>query len=188
VGGGWGGGGGGRGGGVCGGGAVGGLASKRENCAIKINNEHLLWIVSPRGGDAIPLPGRRVSSSHPPGVPDGKYSPSRPPQRGKNQCGLLDRPRGESQKLTEVCSKESAIFRSGLPIARASCLILPIQARTEAAKESYKDNLPLNRKLRHFRLDRLQFKQTPSATSITADPPLYFDAPPPKKLLNGLSL
>src|SRR5258708_20933140 len=66
-------------------------------------NEQRLWMVSTRGGDAIPLTAEGVSSAHPRWSPDGKYLAFTSARNaGKNQVWLLDRRGGEAQKLTEV--------------------------------------------------------------------------------------
>src|SRR5260370_33825144 len=64
-------------------------------------NEQRLWMVSTRGGDAIPLTAEGVSSAHPRWSPAGKYLAFTSARKaGKNQVRLLDPRRGEAHKLT----------------------------------------------------------------------------------------
>src|SRR5437879_12527437 len=66
-------------------------------------SEQRLWMVSSRGGDAIPLTAEGVSSAHPRWSPDGRYLAFTSARNaGKNQVWLLDRRGGEAQNLTEV--------------------------------------------------------------------------------------
>src|SRR5712692_2370483 len=103
-------------------------------------NEQRLWMVSTRGGDAIPLTAEGVSSAHPRWSPDGKYLAFTSARNaGKNQVWLLDRRGGEAQKLTEVAQGVSDFEWS--PDSTRLALILqdPKPEDAEAAKESDKD-------------------------------------------------
>src|SRR5258708_27552744 len=54
-------------------------------------NEQRLWMVSNRGGDAIPLTAEGLHSAHPRWSPDGKYLASTsPPNAATNHFLLLD--------------------------------------------------------------------------------------------------
>jgi dipeptidyl aminopeptidase/acylaminoacyl peptidase len=122
-------------------------------------NEQRLWMVSTRGGDAIPLTAEGVSSSHPRWSPDGKYLAfSSARNGGKNQVWLLDRRGGEAQKLTEVAQGVNDFEWS--PDSTRLALILqdPKPEDIEAAKD--KDKPAAKPKTPPpFVVDRLQFKQ-----------------------------
>src|SRR6266853_3141937 len=124
-------------------------------------NEQRLWMVSTRGGDAIPLTAEGVSSAHPRWSPDGKYLAFTSARNaGKNQVWLLDRRGGEAQKLTEVAQGVSDFEWS--PDSTRLVLILqdPKPEDAEAAKESDKDKPAAKPKTPPpFVIDRLQFKQ-----------------------------
>ncbi len=124
-------------------------------------NEQRLWMVSTRGGDAIPLTAEGVSSAHPRWSPDGKYLAFTSARNaGKNQVWLLDRRGGEAQKLTEVAQGVSDFEWS--PDSTRLALILqdPKPEDAEAAKESDKDKPAAKPKTPPpFVIDRLQFKQ-----------------------------
>src|SRR5229473_285171 len=124
-------------------------------------NEQRLWMVSTRGGDAIPLTAEGVSSAHPRWSPDGKYLAFTSARNaGKNQVWLLDGRGGEAQKLTEVAQGVSDFEWS--PDSTRLVLILqdPRPEDAEAAKESDKDKPAAKPKTPSpFVVDRLQFKQ-----------------------------
>lgn len=66
-------------------------------------NETRLWMVSTKGGDAIPMTADGVSSGHPRWSPDGKYlSFTSSRNGGKSQVWLLNRVGGEAVKLTDI--------------------------------------------------------------------------------------
>src|SRR2546425_7951307 len=124
-------------------------------------NEQRLWMVSTRGGDAIPLTAEGISSAHPRWSPDGKYLAFTSARNaGKNQVWLLDRRGGEAQKLTEVAQGVSDFEWS--PDSTRLVLILqdPKPEDAEAAKETDKDRPAAKPKTPPpFVIDRLQFKQ-----------------------------
>src|SRR5712671_985000 len=124
-------------------------------------NEQRLWMVSTRGGDAIPLTAEGVSSAHPRWSPDGKFLAFLSARNGaKNQVWLLDRRGGEAQKLTEVAQGVNDFEWS--PDSTRLVLILqdPKPEDAEAAKESDKDKPAAKPKTPPpFVIDRLQFKQ-----------------------------
>src|SRR6266704_1303553 len=124
-------------------------------------NEQRLWMVSTRGGDAIPLTAEGISSAHPRWSPDGKYLAFTSARNaGKNQVWLLDRRGGEAQRFTEVAQGVNDFEWS--PDSTRLVLILqdPKPDDAEAAKESDKDKPAAKPKTPPpFVIDRLQFKQ-----------------------------
>src|SRR5229473_712252 len=124
-------------------------------------NEQRLWMVSTRGGDAIPLTAEGVSSSHPRWSPDGKYLAILSARNaGKAQVWLLDRRGGEAQKLTEVAQGINDFEWS--PDSTRLVLILqdPKPEDAEAAKDKDKDKPAAKPKTPPpLVIDRLQFKQ-----------------------------
>src|SRR5229473_609357 len=124
-------------------------------------NEQRLWMISTRGGDAIPLTVEGVSSAHPRWSPDGKYLAFLSARNGgKNQVWLLDRRGGEAQKLTEVAQGVNDFEWS--PDSTRLVLILqdPKPEDIEAAKEKDKEKPAAKPKTPPpFVVDRLQFKQ-----------------------------
>jgi dipeptidyl aminopeptidase/acylaminoacyl peptidase len=135
--------------------------SVRTRMLKEDKNEQRLWMVSTRGGDAIPLTAEGVSSSHPRWSPDGKYLAfSSARNAGKNQVWLLDRRGGEAQKLTEVAQGVNDFEWS--PDSTRLVLILqdPKPEDAEAAKEKDKDKPAAKPKTPPpFVIDRLQFKE-----------------------------
>src|SRR6266849_725598 len=107
-------------------------------------NEQRLWMVSTRGGDAIPLTAEGVSSAR---------------NAGKNQVWLLDGRGGEAQKLTEVAQGVSDFEWS--PDSTRLVLILqdPKPEDAEAAKDKDKPAPAKPKTQPPFVIDRLQFKQ-----------------------------
>ncbi len=124
-------------------------------------NEQRLWMVSTRGGDAIPMTAEGVSSSHPRWSPDGKYLAFLSLRNaGKNQVWLLDRRGGEAQRLTDAAQGVNDFEWS--PDSTRLVLILqdPKPEDAEAAKETDKDKPAAKPKTPPpFVIDRLQFKQ-----------------------------
>src|SRR6266436_1947831 len=123
-------------------------------------SEQRLWMVSGRGGDAIPLTAEGVSSAHPRWSPDGKYLAFTSARNaGKNQVWLLDRRGGEAQKLTEVAQGVSDFEWS--PDSTRLVLILqdPKPEDAEAAKDKDKPAPAKPKTPPPFVIDRLQFKQ-----------------------------
>jgi dipeptidyl aminopeptidase/acylaminoacyl peptidase len=137
--------------------------SVRTKMLKEDKNEQRLWMVSTKGGDAIPLTVEGVSSSHPRWSPDGKYLAFLSARNGgKNQVWLLDRRGGEAQKLTEVAQGVNDFEWS--PDSTRLVLILqdPKPEDLEAAKEKDKDKPatpPKPKTPPPFVIDRLQFKE-----------------------------
>lgn len=66
-------------------------------------NETRIWLVSTKGGDAIPMTAEGVSSGHPRWSPDGKYlSFTSSRNGGKSQVWVLNRLGGEAVRLTDI--------------------------------------------------------------------------------------
>src|SRR5216684_8288565 len=124
-------------------------------------SEQRLWMVSTRGGDAVPLTAEGVSSAHPRWSPDGKYLAFTSARNGgKNQVWLLDRRGGEAQKLTEVAQGINDFEWS--PDSTRLVLVLqdPKPEDAEAAKDKDKDKpAPKPKTPPPFVIDRLQFKE-----------------------------
>jgi dipeptidyl aminopeptidase/acylaminoacyl peptidase len=127
-------------------------------------NEQRLWMVSTRGGDAIPITAEGVSSSHPRWSPDGKYiSFLSARNEGKNQVWLLDRRGGEAQKLTDV--KQGVNDFEWSPDSTRLVLIIqdPKPEDAEAVgdkdKDKDKDKEKKPKTPPPYVIDRLQFKQ-----------------------------
>ncbi len=126
-------------------------------------NEQRLWMISTRGGDAIPLTGEGVSSSHPRWSPDGKYlSFLSARDGGKSQVWLLDRRGGEAVRLTDTAQGVDDFEWS--PDSTRLVLILrdPKPEDLEAAKNKEKPASappPKPKTPPPFVIDRLQFKR-----------------------------
>src|SRR5947209_5996033 len=137
--------------------------SVRTRMLKEDKNEQRLWMVSTKGGDAIPLTAEGVSSSHPRWSPDGKYLVFLSARNGgKNQVWLLDRRGGEAQKLTDAAQGVNDFEWS--PDSTRLVLILqdPKPEDLEAAKEKDKDKPAAPAKPKTpppFVVDRLQFKE-----------------------------
>jgi dipeptidyl aminopeptidase/acylaminoacyl peptidase len=126
-------------------------------------NEQRLWMISTRGGDAIPLTAEGVSSSHPRWSPDGKYlSFLSGRDGGKSQVWLLDRRGGEAVRLTETAQGVDDFEWS--PDSRRLALMLrdPKPEDLEAAKNKEKPSAgsaPKPKTPPPYVVDRLQFKR-----------------------------
>jgi len=125
-------------------------------------NEQRLWMVSTRGGDAIPLTAEGVSSSHPRWSPDGKFLALLSARNGgKNQVWLLNRLGGEAVRLTDVAQGVNDFEWS--PDSARLVLILqdPKPEDLETPKDKDKDKpAPAKPKTPPpFVVDRLQFKE-----------------------------
>jgi dipeptidyl aminopeptidase/acylaminoacyl peptidase len=127
-------------------------------------NETRLWMISTRGGDAIPLTAESVSSGHARWSPDGKYiSFLSARDGGKNQVWLLDRRGGEAVKLTDVVQGVDDFEWS--PDSTRLVLIIrdPKPEDLEAAKNKEKPagGAPAAKPKTPppFVIDRLQFKR-----------------------------
>jgi dipeptidyl aminopeptidase/acylaminoacyl peptidase len=127
-------------------------------------NETRLWMISTRGGDAIPLTAESVSSGHARWSPDGKYiSFLSARDGGKNQVWLLDRRGGEAVKLTDVVQGVDD-FEWSPDSARLVLIIRdPKPEDLEAAKNKEKPagGAPAAKPKTPppFVIDRLQFKR-----------------------------
>jgi dipeptidyl aminopeptidase/acylaminoacyl peptidase len=126
-------------------------------------NEQRLWMISTRGGDAVPLTTEGVSSSHVRWSPDGKYlSFLSARDGGKSQVWLLDRRGGEAVRLTETPQGVDDFEWS--PDSGRLVLILrdPKPEDLEAAKNKEKPAAAAPAKPKTpppFVIDRLQFKR-----------------------------
>lgn len=126
-------------------------------------NATRLWMVSTRGGDAIPLTAENVSSSHVRWSPDGKFISFLSARDGsKNQVWLLDRRGGEASKLTDVVQGVDDFEWS--PDSTRLVLVIrdPKPEDLEAAKNKEKPapaTPPKPKTPPPFVIDRLQFKR-----------------------------
>ena len=124
-------------------------------------NEDRIWMVSTKGGVAIPLTAAGVSSSHARWSPDGKsiaFLSAR--EEGKTQVWLLPRGGGEAQRLTKTPQDVEDFAWS--PDSGRLVLVLrdASHEELEAAKEK-KDKSVGREKPKTQRpwvIDRLQFK------------------------------
>ena len=83
-------------------------------------NETRIWMVSTRGGEALPMTAEGVSSGHPRWSPDGKFlafTSSR--GGGKSQVWLLNRLGGEAVKLTDIAQGVGDFEGPGMRTAQA---------------------------------------------------------------------
>jgi len=135
--------------------------SVRTRMLKEDKNEQRLWMVSTRGGNAIPLTAEGVSSSHPRWSPDGKYlSFLSSRNAGKSQVWLLNRQGGEAVRLTETVQGVNDFEWS--PDSTRLVLILqdPKPEDAEAAKEKDKDKPAAKPKTPPpLVIDRLEFKE-----------------------------
>jgi len=132
----------------------------RTRMLKKDKNEQRLWMVSTRGGDAIPLTAEGVSSSHPRWSPDGKFLALLSARNGgKNQVWLLNRLGGEAVRLTDVAQGVNDFEWS--PDSTRLVLILqdPKPEDLETAKDKDKPAPAKPKTPPPFVVDRLQFKE-----------------------------
>lgn len=124
-------------------------------------NEDRIWMVSTKGGDAIPLTAAGVSSSHARWGPDGKsiaFLSAR--DEGKTQVWSLPRWGGEAERLTDTPQDVEDFAWS--PDSGRVVLVLrdPKAEEIEAAKE--KKEKPAGKEnpktQKPWVIDRLQFK------------------------------
>jgi dipeptidyl aminopeptidase/acylaminoacyl peptidase len=126
-------------------------------------NQQRLWMISTRGGDAIPMTADGVSSGHARWSPDGKFlSFLSARDGGKSQVWLLDRRGGEAVRLTDTGQGVDDFEWS--PDGTRLVLILrdPKTEDIEAAKNKEKPapaTLPRPKTPPPFVIDRLQFKR-----------------------------
>jgi dipeptidyl aminopeptidase/acylaminoacyl peptidase len=123
-------------------------------------NETRIWMVSTRGGDAIPMTAEGVSSGHPRWSPDGKFlafTSSR--NGGKSQVWLLNRLGGEAVRLTDVPQGVDDFEWS--PDSTKLVLILrdPKPDDAEGAKDGDKAAAAKPKTPPPYVIDRLQFKR-----------------------------
>ena len=124
-------------------------------------NEDRIWMVSTKGGDAIPLTAAGVSSSHARWSPDGKsvaFLSAR--DEGKTQVWLLPSNGGEAERLT--ATPQDVEDFAWAPDSLRLVLVLrdPKPEEIEAAKE--KNDKPTRKEKpktqKPWVIDRLQFK------------------------------
>ena len=124
-------------------------------------NEDRIWMVSTKGGDAMPLTAGGVSSSHARWSPDGKviaFLSAR--DEGKTQVWLVPRSGGEAERLTETPQDVEDFAWS--QDSRRLVLVLrdPKPEELEGAKE--KKDKPAGKEnpktQKPWVIDRLQFK------------------------------
>ena len=125
-------------------------------------NETRLWMISARGGEAIPLTAEGISSGQPRWSPDGKFLAFTSARNGgKNQVWLLNRLGGEAVRLTDVPQGVGEFEWS----PDSTRLVLIIQDAKpedlEAAKEKDKDKAAAAKPKTPppYVIDRLQFKR-----------------------------
>ena len=131
--------------------------------------ETRIWMIPTSGGDAIPMTGEGVSSSHPRWSPDGKSLAFISTRQGsKPQVWLLNRQGGEAQRLTDLVPY--LIDFAWSPDGRKMVLLLkdPKPEDLEAAKHKSADaseasaseeNSSEDKKsTKPWVIDRLQFK------------------------------
>ena len=123
-------------------------------------NETRIWMISTRGGDAIPMTAEGVSSGHPRWSPDGKYlafTSSR--NNGKSQVWFLNRLGGEAVRLTEIAQGVDDFEWS--PDSTRLVLVLrdPKPEDAEAPKEGDKPAPAKPKTPPPYVIDRLQFKR-----------------------------
>jgi|SRR5580658_2811947 dipeptidyl aminopeptidase/acylaminoacyl peptidase len=123
-------------------------------------NETRIWMVSTKGGDAIPMTAEGVSSGHPRWSPDGKYlafTSSR--NGGKGQVWLLNRVGGEAVRLTDI--PQGAGDFEWSPDGTRLVLILqdPKPEGADAEKEKDKPAPAKPKTQPPWVIDRLQFKE-----------------------------
>ena len=122
-------------------------------------NEERIWMVATAGGEAIPLTGENVSSSHPRWSPNGKYLAFLSArEEGKKQVWLLNRSGGEAQQLTDTIQDVDHFAWS--PAGDRLVLVLqdPTPDEVEAGKHKDDDTKPKS-KPRPWVIDRLLFKE-----------------------------
>jgi len=122
-------------------------------------NEDRIWMVSTKGGDAIPLTVAGVSSSHARWSPDGKsmaFLSAR--DEGKTQVWLLPRGGGEAERLTNMAQDVEDFAWS--PDGRRLVLVLRDASsdELEAAKEKKPAVKEKPKTQKPWIIDRLQFK------------------------------
>lgn len=123
-------------------------------------NETRIWMVSTKGGDAIPMTADGISSGHPRWSPDGKFlafTSSR--NGGKPQVWLLNRLGGEAVRLTDISQGVDDFEWS--PDSTKLVLILrdPKPEDAEGAKDGDKAAAAKPKTPPPYVIDRLQFKR-----------------------------
>ena len=125
-------------------------------------NETRIWMVSTRGGDALPMTAEGVSSGHPRWSRDGKFlafTSSR--NGGKSQVWLLNRLGGEAVRLTDVTQGVGDFEWS--PDSTRLVLVIhdpkPEDVEAQANKDGDKATPAKPKTPPPHVIDRLQFKQ-----------------------------
>ena len=125
-------------------------------------NETRLWMISARGGEAIPLTAEGISSGQPRWSPDGKFLAFTSARNGgKNQVWLLNRLGGEAVRLTDV-PQGVGEFEWSPDSTRVVLIIQDAKPEDlEAAKEKDKDKAAAAKPKTPppYVIDRLQFKR-----------------------------
>jgi dipeptidyl aminopeptidase/acylaminoacyl peptidase len=124
-------------------------------------NEDRIWMVSTKGGDAIPLTAAGVSSSHARWSPDGKsiaFLSAR--DEGKARVWLLPRGGGEAERLTDTPQDVEDFAWS--PDSRRLVLVLRDASPEELEASMEKKVKPVSKEKpktqKPLVIDRLQFK------------------------------
>ena len=123
-------------------------------------NETRIWMVSTRGGNALPMTAESASSGHPRWSPDNKYlafTSSR--DGGKSQVWLLNRLGGEAVRLTDIPQGVGDFEWSPDSTRLVMAIQDPKPEDAEAGKDKDKGAATKPKTPPPFVIDRLQFKR-----------------------------